>query len=101
MGFPRDYLEFTIWYLFKKGYITKGDNAEFTLTADGVDFVETQRISAPVLNKLLTSGADPSKVATVNEPGLEVAVKPAVTPTERRGRRKERRAKSERRKRPS
>jgi curved DNA-binding protein CbpA len=55
MGFPRDYLEFTIWYLHKKGYISRADNAQFTLTADGVDFVETQRLSVPVLQKLLTS----------------------------------------------
>lgn len=58
MGFPRDYLEFTIWYLQKKGYITRADNAAFTLTAEGVDFVEEQRSSLPTLNKLLTSGAE-------------------------------------------
>jgi curved DNA-binding protein CbpA len=56
MGFPRDYLDFTIWYLTKKGYVTKGDNAQMALTADGVDFIETQRSNLPVLNKLLTSG---------------------------------------------
>lgn len=60
MGFPRDYLEFTTWYLLKKGYITRADNSAFTLTADGVDFVESQRESIPALNKLLTSGAKPS-----------------------------------------
>jgi curved DNA-binding protein CbpA len=57
MGFPRDYLDFTIWYLFKKGYVSKGDNAQLALTADGVDFIETQRGNLPVLNRLLTSGA--------------------------------------------
>src|ERR1039457_2389961 len=55
MGFPRDYLEFTTWYLQKKGYITRADNSDFTLTADGVDFVEVQREQIPILNKLLTS----------------------------------------------
>jgi curved DNA-binding protein len=55
MGFPRDYLEFTIWYLQRKGYITRADNADFTITSDGVDFVETQRMNIPVLHKLLTS----------------------------------------------
>ncbi len=64
MGFPRDYLEFTLWYLLKKGYISRADNASFTLMADGVDFVETQRISIPILNKLLTSGG-----IVVNSPG--------------------------------
>jgi curved DNA-binding protein CbpA len=56
MGFPRDYLEFTAWYLRNKGYITRADNSDFTLTAEGVDFVETQRVHIPVLDKLLTDG---------------------------------------------
>jgi curved DNA-binding protein CbpA len=56
MGFPRDYLEFTTWYLLKKDYITRADNSAFTLTATGVDFVEEQRAHLPVLNKLLTNG---------------------------------------------
>jgi len=54
MGFPRDYLEFTAWYLRHKGYITRADNSDFTLTAEGVDFVETQRMHIPVLGKLLS-----------------------------------------------
>src|SRR5579871_6134948 len=28
MGFPRDYLEFTAWYLRNKGYITRADNSD-------------------------------------------------------------------------
>lgn len=60
MDFPRDYLEFTIWYLLKKAYITRGDNSAITLTAEGVDFVETQRAELPNLSKLLTSGSGPS-----------------------------------------
>ncbi len=57
MGFPRDYLDFTTWYLVKKGYVTRADNAEFTLTAEGVDFVEAQRARFPILNKMLTGGS--------------------------------------------
>jgi curved DNA-binding protein CbpA len=56
MGFPRDYMEFTVWYLLKKKYITRSDNSTMTLTAEGVDFVETQRANIPTLNKLLTNG---------------------------------------------
>jgi curved DNA-binding protein len=70
MGFPRDYLDFTTWYLLKKGYITKADNSDFTLTAEGVDFVETQRAHIPVLNRMLTSGSE-------EEEGAVVAVKPS------------------------
>ena len=60
MGFPRDYLHFTTWYLRNKGYITQADNSDFTLTALGVDFVELNRANVPVLNKLLTPGVGPS-----------------------------------------
>jgi curved DNA-binding protein CbpA len=60
MGIPRDYLEFTAWYLRNKGYITRADNSDFTLTAEGVDFVESKRVNFPILNKLLTSGTEPS-----------------------------------------
>ncbi len=58
MGFPRDYLDFTTWYLEKKGYITRADNSDFTLTVAGVDFVESQRANLPVLNNLLTTGSE-------------------------------------------
>jgi hypothetical protein len=60
MGFPRDYLHFTTWYLRNKKYITQADNSDFTLTALGVDFVESNRANVPVLNRLLTSGSGPS-----------------------------------------
>lgn len=56
MGFPRDYLDFTTWYLSRKGYINRADNSDFTLTAEGVDYIEMQRANLPVLNKLLTDG---------------------------------------------
>ena len=60
MGFPRDYLDFTLWYLQRKGYVSKADNAQYTLSVDGVDFVETQRGNIPTLHKLLTSGSGSS-----------------------------------------
>ncbi len=68
MGFPRDYLDFTLWYLSKKKYIERADNASYTLTAEGVDFVEKERVVLPVLNGLLTS----------NTGNVEEAVKEAV-----------------------
>ena len=55
LGFPRDYLEFTAWYLRTKGYINRADNAAFTITAEGVDFVEAQRLKIPLLDRLLTT----------------------------------------------
>ena len=77
MGFPREYLQFTIWYLWNKKYITQADNSDFTLTALGVDFVESNRASVPVLNKLLTSGTGPS---TTDEVAGSKALNPSRTP---------------------
>lgn len=57
MGFPRDFLDFTTWYLLRKKYITRADNSDFALTVEGVEFVETGRVHIPVLNKLLTDGS--------------------------------------------
>jgi curved DNA-binding protein len=89
MGFPRDYLDFTLWYLQRKGYVSKADNAQYTLTVDGVDFVETQRTNIPTLNKLLTSGSgssveDLAKMrysATDVEPEAEATVAAPQTTT--------------------
>lgn len=82
MGFPRDYLDFTTWYLARKGYVTKADNSDFALTADGVDFVETQRANVPILNKLLTNGTD-ARAADLDSEFLtdETAAAPVVVPS--------------------
>ena len=71
MGFPRDYLDFTTWYLLRKGYITRADNSDFTLTADGVDFVEAQRVNIPVLNRMLTNGSTVSTSSAAHTPDLD------------------------------
>jgi curved DNA-binding protein CbpA len=64
LGFPREYLEFTMWYLRRKEYVERADNSDFTLTVDGVDFVEAQRVNIPLLNRLLTMGESLSTGAT-------------------------------------
>ena len=63
MGFPRDYLDFTTWYLTKKKFITRADDSDFMLTVDGVDFIETQRATVPLLDRLLTSGSSAEEKA--------------------------------------
>lgn len=95
MGFPRDYLDFTTWYLQKKGYITKADNSDFTLTVHGVDFVETQRANIPILNKLLardaeTAAEDSVPLKALNAPGIEF--QSTVLPEQPRSSAKERRS---------
>ncbi len=91
MGFPRDYLDFTMWYLAKKGYISRADNAQFALTADGVDYVELQRVNLPILNRLLTSGAasitpNPERTGreSVNDSQAEAAANGAYSSTDQR-----------------
>lgn len=59
MGFPREYLDFTTWYLRSKKFITKEDNSDFSLTVLGVDFVEANYDKLPLLRKLLNSGPSP------------------------------------------
>jgi curved DNA-binding protein CbpA len=70
MGWPREYLDFTTWYLRSKLYITREDNSDFSLTALGVDYVESNYTQIPMLNKLLNSG---SRTATSSNPGMEEA----------------------------
>jgi curved DNA-binding protein CbpA len=70
MGFPRDYLDFTLWYLQKKNFIAKADNAQYSLRAEGVDFVENERVKIPTLNRLLTSGSDLSIIDVEHAPGV-------------------------------
>lgn len=40
IGRPREHLEFTIWYLLQKKFITKDDQSRLMITADGVDYLE-------------------------------------------------------------
>lgn len=39
-GQPREHLDFTIWYLSQKKFVTRDDQSRLTITVDGVDFVE-------------------------------------------------------------
>ena len=40
IGRAREQLEFTIWYLVQKKYVTRGDSAMLTITADGAEYLE-------------------------------------------------------------
>ena len=53
MAIPREYLEFTLWYLKAKKYLEMNDGADFSLTADGVDFVEEHAPAHALIRKLL------------------------------------------------
>ena len=59
MGFPREYLDFTTWYLRSKKYIAREDNSDFSLTVTGVDFVEENCEKLPLLRIMLNAGITP------------------------------------------
>ena len=40
LGRPREHLEFTIWYLIQRKYLTRDDQSRLQITADGVDYLE-------------------------------------------------------------
>jgi curved DNA-binding protein len=40
IGRAREQLEFTVWYLSSKKFITRSDGAELVITAEGVEFLE-------------------------------------------------------------
>lgn len=56
MSIPREYLEFTLWYLKQKKYVEMDQGADFSLTAAGVDFVEEHTLAREILVRLLTGG---------------------------------------------
>lgn len=57
-GQPREHLEFTIWYLSQKKFVTRDDQSRLTITVDGVDFVEKHH--GDDLKRRLTAAASPT-----------------------------------------
>jgi hypothetical protein len=56
MSIPREYLEFTLWYLKQKKYVESSEGADFCLTATGVDYVEGHAPATAMLRQLLPRG---------------------------------------------
>jgi curved DNA-binding protein CbpA len=55
IGRPREHLEFTIWYLGQKKYVTRDDNSRLIITAEGVEYLEANYSATSRLR--LQSGA--------------------------------------------
>lgn len=53
MSFPREHLIFTMWFLKEKEYLRTENNADYTVTAKGAEFVESHLPSHRVLYNLL------------------------------------------------
>ena len=55
MGFPREHLEFALWFLRGNQHIQATDNSDYAITTGGVIFLEDHLPSKPALQKLLQS----------------------------------------------
>ena len=48
IGLAREHLEFPVWYLVQKKYISRSDNALLVITAEGVEYLERNyQVSIP------------------------------------------------------
>ena len=59
VGCPREHIEFALWYLAQRKYIDRSDGSQIAITADGVDYLES---NAPVRQRVprLTAAASRS-----------------------------------------
>jgi hypothetical protein len=55
MAFPREHLEFAIWFLREKQYIRPGNTSDYLISATGVEYLESEIPSNGVLSKLLNA----------------------------------------------
>ena len=74
MGFPREYLSFTLWYLRAKDFVTVADNADYAITATGTDYVEKKALRHDIIGKLLNPSMRFQRSSAKGRP------KPAIPP---------------------
>ena len=72
MAFPREHLNFTLWYLKLKGYVKVEDNSDYGLTIQGVDYVEEKSANNGVIRDLLATGS-PTGSAGCETPSCSTA----------------------------
>lgn len=72
MSLPREYLDFTLWYLRVRGYVQAEDNSDYGITAAGVDYLESvsnhNKIAHDLMWPRITSAGSPDQ-----QDGEEVA----------------------------
>ena len=67
MSFPREHLEFAIWFLREKQYIRTGNNSDYYISATGVEYLESEVPSKGILRKLLHAAQSPAAGETAKE----------------------------------
>ena len=68
MAFPREHLNFALWYLRSKGFVTQEDNSDCGITATGIDFIESHCASDELIQRLIHAG--PGATVFAGEPGV-------------------------------
>jgi curved DNA-binding protein CbpA len=56
MAFPREHLNFALWYLRAKGYVRQEDNSDCGITAEGIDFIEAHSSTDDLVKRLIQPG---------------------------------------------
>ena len=52
MAFPRERLLFALWYLRAKRYVLQDDRSSFIISAEGVDYLESQLPTNQILHRI-------------------------------------------------
>jgi len=52
MAFPRERLLFAVWYLRAKRFVVQDDRSSFIISAEGVDYLESQLPTNQILHKI-------------------------------------------------
>jgi hypothetical protein len=74
MQFPREHLEFAIWFLREKQYVRPGNTSDYIISSTGVQYLESEVPSNGVLSKLLNAPRpQPGPSAEKSNPGQEPA----------------------------
>jgi curved DNA-binding protein CbpA len=58
IGRPREHLEFTIWFLVQKKFVSRDDSARLFITADGVEYLE-QNYRSDIQRRRLMAAPEP------------------------------------------
>jgi curved DNA-binding protein CbpA len=58
LGCPREHIEFALWYLGQKKLIDRSDGSQLAITADGVDYLESNDVVRQRVPRL-TAGTTP------------------------------------------
>jgi hypothetical protein len=56
LGCSREQLDFSLWYLDQSALIDVSENGEYSITVDGVDYLEAEEAADPEDERLLAAG---------------------------------------------